>query len=69
MPRPYLNVRLAKDSEARQVGNLVDSHLSEEAQFIWEKVYPYWLVVEDDKEMIACCQVMVGLLKDQVTLI
>ena len=54
-----ITVRLAVDSEASQIGNMVTKMYG--TDMTWDRVYPYWLVAEDKTGILACIQVLIGL--------
>lgn len=53
-----ITVRLAVDSEASLIGDMVTKFYN--TGLPWDRVYPYWLVAEDKTGILACVQVMVG---------
>lgn len=62
MQRPDIKVRLAQDSEAQIVGNLVAEifHMGD-WQPEWKTVFPYWLVAEIAGEIVGTINIRISL--------
>jgi len=60
--RSKLFVRIVKNSEANELRELLCIDMEDDFKDLdWTNIEPYWLGAFQDGEMLACCQVLVGM--------